>query len=202
MERGVAWFRGVLIAACVRVGLELVRILRRRFSEHVRQDSVGLFDGIACWFFFPHPTKDSHRFSPLALCACPRLANWVRRFPSYIGIKFWSLSCCRDTGPDQRDPKRPFGSRGETQETSVLRGPFWVIATPATFILFGERGGSGDSHICGNSGVTGLCVRRSARATDPRGPYGGRTQRSFRSSPRAATSALHRSHADSRDRRR
>ena len=50
-------------------------------------------------------------------------------------------------------------------------------------------------------GSIGPCVRRSARATGRHDPCGGRTPRSFRPVPRAATSALHRCHADSRDRR-
>jgi hypothetical protein len=48
--------------------------------------------------------------------------------------------------------------------------------------------------------VTGRCVRRCARATGRRDPRGGRTPRSFRRAPRAATSVLHRFRADSRDR--
>jgi len=50
--------------------------------------------------------------------------------------------------------------------------------------------------------ITGLCVRRSARAAGRRDPCGGRTPRSFRPAPRAATSALRRCRADSTDRRR
>jgi hypothetical protein len=50
--------------------------------------------------------------------------------------------------------------------------------------------------------VTGLGVRRCARATGRRDPCGGRTPRSFRPAPRAATLVLRRCRADSRDRRR
>jgi pimeloyl-ACP methyl ester carboxylesterase/class 3 adenylate cyclase len=51
-------------------------------------------------------------------------------------------------------------------------------------------------------GATGPGVRRSAPAAGQRGPCGGRTPRSSRPAPRAATSALRRCHADSQDRRR
>jgi len=50
--------------------------------------------------------------------------------------------------------------------------------------------------------VTGLGVRRPARATGRRDPGGGSTPRSFRPAPHAATSTLRRCRADSRDRRR
>ena len=50
--------------------------------------------------------------------------------------------------------------------------------------------------------VTGRCVRRSANARNGsrRDPCGGRLLGSVRPTPHAATSALHRCHADSRDR--
>ena len=50
--------------------------------------------------------------------------------------------------------------------------------------------------------ITGPCARRSARAASRRDPCGGRTPRSSRPAPRAATSALRRCRADCPDRRR
>src|SRR6266545_6496683 len=92
----------------------------------------------------------------------------------------------------------------------ILTAPSAVLAQPGTGTYAGSAGQRTFrptpvparlvGHLAGR--VTGPCVRRSARATDPRDPCGGRTHGSFRPAPRAATSALHRCHADSRDHRR